>query len=62
MPKTAYYPVICSWCGAEIGRGPVPHSHGICTPCAKKWSEEWATERGRKRANKIVPTGGKKNG
>lgn len=30
------YPVLCAWCKtAEVGRSPVPGSHGICKPCAE---------------------------
>jgi hypothetical protein len=43
------YPVFCAWCGAEIGKSTIEHSHGICGDCyqielekANKYlSERW---------------------
>ena len=30
------YPMICAWCGNEIGRSSVEHSHGICEECSNR--------------------------
>lgn len=32
MPPS--FPILCSWCGLEVGRSEVPHSHGICRACS----------------------------
>ncbi len=28
--------VLCAWCEARIGEGPVAHSHGICPACYRQ--------------------------
>ena len=34
------WPINCSWCGKEVARAIMPHSHGICEPCADRLVED----------------------
>jgi NMD protein affecting ribosome stability and mRNA decay len=34
------FPVVCVWCGAEICRGDMPRSEGMCQHCFRRMIEE----------------------